>query len=98
MARKKQPDIKLTELFMAKAGSDWSRCFHGTIQRKVDSDGNPFVFSEIKVNDGYVMARAKDQWVLGEKLDELVLMNLDYGLHADMGKISNSTRPPYFLN
>ena len=82
----KKDHLEITELFMAKAGNDWSRCFHGTIKRLVDAKGNPFVFGKIKVNDGYIIASARDQWELGEKLDKLVLTVLDYGLHSDAGK------------
>jgi len=74
---------------MAKAGKHgWDRCFHGTIRRETDADGNPVVFGKIKVLDGYIIAKAKDQWILGEKLDEMVLMILDYGLHSDAGVTS----------
>ena len=77
---KKKNDIEITELFMAKAGNDWNRCFHGTIRRERDENGNPVVYGKIKINDGYICAMASDQWELGEKLDELVLMVLDYNL------------------
>jgi len=78
---KKKLNIEITEIFMAKYGignKGFDRCFHGTIKRKTDVDGNPFVFSEIKVNDGYIKANGKDQWELGEKLDELVIYSLDH--------------------
>ena len=83
---------------MAKAGDDFSRCFHGTIRRETDSEGNPVVFGKIKVNDGYVVASATDQWELGDKLDEIVLMVLDKGFHSNAGKISVIAGTPYFLN
>jgi len=69
---KKKLNIELTELFMAKAGKNgWDNCFYGTIRR-----GDGIVWGNIKVNDGFIIASAKDQWELGEKLDELVLVNL----------------------
>lgn len=75
--------IKITELFMAKAG--WDRCYYGTIDRTCDISGNSMVFGKIYVkNDthcGFISSNAKDQHELGDKLDELVLMILDYGLH-----------------
>ncbi|MCB8999329.1 MAG: hypothetical protein H6540_04575 [Bacteroidales bacterium] len=76
--------FEITEIFMAKAGKNgWDRCFHGTIRRETDADGNPIVIGKIKVNDGYIIARARNQWELGEELDEMVLMVLDKGLHQD---------------
>ena len=94
----KPPKIEITEIFCAKAGNDWSRCFHGTIRRETDADGNPVVIGKIKVNDGYIIASAKDQWVLGEMLDQLVLINL--GNHIQ--NTTNSTKLIYnelhFLN
>ena len=80
----KKDQLRLQELFMAKAGighKGFDRCFHGTIKREIDDDGNPYVLGDIKVNDGYIIARANDQWELGDKLDQLVLLVLDYGLH-----------------
>jgi hypothetical protein len=51
---------------MAKAGKQgWDRCFHGTIRRERDVDGNPVLRGKIKVLDGFVMAQASNQDVLG---------------------------------
>lgn len=95
----KSPKIEITELFMAKAGEKgWDRCFHGTIKRDVDEYGNPVVYGKIKVNDGYIIASAKDQWELGEKLDEMVLMVLDEGLHIHFGMTSKIFNIDFFLN
>jgi len=69
---------------MAKAGkgnSGFDRCFHGTIRREHDENGNPIVYGKIKVNDCIIYASAPDQWELGDKLDEMVLLILDYDLH-----------------
>jgi len=69
-------NIEITEIFMAKAGrgnKGFDRCFHGTIKRSADENGNPVVFGKIKVNDTIIEASAKDQWELGDKLDEMVL-------------------------
>ena len=69
---------------MAKAGKHgWDRCFHGTIKRETCVDGNPVVYGKIKVLDGFICAKASDQWELGDRLDKLVKMVLDYGLHDD---------------
>jgi hypothetical protein len=80
----KSPKIEITELFMAKCGKKgWDRCFHGTIRRETDAEGNPVVYGKIKVGDGYIIASARDQWELGEKLDEMVLLVLDFDLFAN---------------
>lgn len=76
-------NINLVEIFTAKAGlgmKGFDRCFHGTIKREID-DGNPVVFGKININDGHIIATAKDQWELGDRLDELVLLILDHDLH-----------------
>lgn len=86
MKKGKESNIEITELFMAKAGKHgWDRCFYGTIKRETDAKGNPICFGKIKIGDGYIYAKAKDQWELGDRLDELVLLVLDYGLHDDTG-------------
>jgi len=79
---KKQGKIELTEIFMAKKGKGkkgFDNCFHGTIRR-----GDGIVWGNIKVNDGYVIASGKDQWDLGDKLDELVIANLTINLCDDV--------------
>ena len=99
MNKKKELKIEITELFMAKAGKKgWDRCFHGTIKRETDADGNPVVIGKIKVNDGYIYAKASDQWELGDMLDEIVVMILDKGLHTDAGILTNILEKKFFLN
>jgi len=98
---KKELKIKLTEIFMAKCGignKGFGRCFHGTICRERDAEGNPVVYGKIKVGAGYIYATGKDQWELGEKLDQLVVMIINSNLHADAGKIEKIAETPYFLN
>lgn len=69
-------DIQITELFMAKAGNDYTKCYTGTIRRGKDENGNPKVWGNIPINDGYIVANANNQEELGEKLDELVVFTL----------------------
>ena len=96
---KKRLKIKITEIFMGKCGkTGWDRCFHGTIRRETDDDGNPIVYSKIKVNDGYIYAKAEDQWELGEKLDYMILMVLDRGLHQASGISVKICDTGFFLN
>lgn len=91
--------IQLTEIFMAKAGKKgWDRCFHGTITRGIDDNSNPVVCGRIKIHDGYLYAKASDQWELGEILDEMVLIVLDAGIHAHTGKFLRIRNFEYHLN
>jgi len=93
---KKKLKIELTELFMAKA--DWNRCFYGIIKRAMDVDGNQFVYSRIKVNQGFIYASATNQKDLGANLDEIVLMVLDKGLHDNNSITSVIANNVFFLN
>lgn len=94
----KSPRIEIQELFMAKCGNDFGRCFHGTIRREHDENGNPVVYGKIKVGDGLIYASASDQWQLGTKLDSIVEMILDGGLHSDSGRSYDIAGKQYFLN
>ena len=98
---RKKDKIEITEIFMAKAGkgnAGFDRCFHGIIKRGVDLNGNPFVYGKIKVNDGFICARASDQWELGEKLDEMVLLILDYDLHNIFRTKNRNSATEFFSN
>ena len=75
--------VEITEMFMAQADHD--RCFYGVIKRSKDTNGNPHVFSRIKINDGMIQACASDQKTLGKMLDEICIMVLDKKIHADKG-------------
>ena len=68
---KKEMNISITEIFMSKAGlgnKGFDRCFYGTITREKD-----IVHGKIKVGDVTIEASAIDQWILGDKLDQMVL-------------------------
>jgi len=95
---KNKDRIEIQELFMAKAGNDFNRCFYGTIQRLKNEDGSDYCYGKITVNQGYICARASNQEELGKKLDEIVLFVLDYGLHNDIGKSSAIAGNTVFLN
>ena len=96
----KKDRFEITELFMVKAiKNGWDRCFYGVIRRETDAEGNPTVYGKIKVGDQYIIANAGDQWVLGEKLDELVLIVLDMALqHTAVATYVISSDIQYFLN
>lgn len=85
MKEKKNISLEITELFMVKAGNDWNRCYYGTIRRVRDENGNPVVYGKIRIGSGYIFTTASDQWKLGEKLDEMVLLILDYEITKKTG-------------
>lgn len=70
---------------MAKAGDDWNRCYYGTIRRSHNENGKPIVYGNIKIGNEFILANAPDQWELGRKLDEMVLLILDYDLREKLG-------------
>jgi hypothetical protein len=100
--KKKNLNVQITEIFTAKAGKDWNRYFHGTIRREKDENDNPVVYGKIllknKIHDGHILATAKDQWILGKNLDDIVLMILDKGLHNNSGKFFKRYGFDYSLN
>jgi hypothetical protein len=91
----KKMNIRLVELFMAKAG--WDRCFYGTLNRTIDENGSEMVHGKIKVNDGIIYSQASTEKELGEKLDELVLYVLEYK-KPTMYKHANFFGIKYFAN
>jgi hypothetical protein len=88
---KKVKNIEITELFMAKAGNDFTKCFYGTIKRGVDKEGNPKVWGKIGINGGHILATASNQQELGEKLDEMVVFVLNKNLQ-DFGKLNSDEK------
>jgi len=79
-------EFEITELYMAKAG--FHRCFYGTIKQYTDDDGKNWEYSEIKVKDAKICSRSQVRDILGEQLDDMVLMILDHGLHENPGASS----------
>lgn len=93
---KGESKFELSELFMAAADRD--RRFLGTIKRGFDFSGHPIVWGRIEVNSGFICAQAANQDVLGERLDEILKMVLDKGLHESGGVTSEIANTTYFLN
>ncbi len=54
--------------------------------------------TNVTMNGGYIYAQAEDQWLLGERLDQLVLMILDFGLNSVAGKTISICNTEFFLN
>lgn len=99
MEENKSNNIEITEMFMAKAGNDFSRCFYGTITREKNDLGEEIIVrGKINVHDGYILAIGDDKWKLGKKLDELIFMILDKGLHNDNGVFFKRYGFDYYLN
>jgi len=89
----------ITELFMVKAGKkDWHRRFLGTIKREVDGAGKPMISGKVVVNDCTIYAQAENEELLGEKLDEMVLLVLDFGMHSTAGKTTKIFDTDFILN
>jgi hypothetical protein len=96
MSKKENDGFEINEMFMAKA--DVNRCFFGIIKRGKDNDGNPYVFSRIKMKDGLLCGSASDQKTLGTNLDEMCIHILDKNLHGDAGVSIEIFGGKYFLN
>lgn len=108
--KKKLPKLEITELFAAKAGNDWSRYFAGTITRQKDEQGNDVFYSTIYIKrygfNEVICSGACDpdlnqqqlQDKLGNQLDELVLMVLDYGLASKNVVVEKGRMAPMYLN
>ncbi|RLD92406.1 MAG: hypothetical protein DRJ13_16625 [Bacteroidetes bacterium] len=96
MDKKKENQFKIAELFMAQASRD--RRFYGTIKRGWDADGTPVVCGRIEVKNGFILAQDGCQDGLGIRLDELVKMVLDLGLHSEPGATQIISGTTCFLN
>ena len=96
MSKRENDRFEINEMFMAKA--DVNRCFFGIIKRSKDEDGNPYVFSRIKMQDGLLCASAHDQKILGKNLDEICIMILDKNLHDNAGVKTKIFETDFFLN
>ena len=97
---KKSMNIEITEMFMAKA--DWGRCFHGTLTRSKDENGNEILHGKIFVkndqHDCIIYAMASDRNTLGEMLDEIVIMILDMGLFESIILTELISGKSFYLN
>ena len=91
---------------MAKCGigmKGFDRCFHGTIKREKDENGKEIVVRgkilvKNEIHNGYIYAMAHNQWILGEKLDQLVILVLDKDLHSNVGETIEIADTLFFLN
>lgn len=93
--------FEISEIIMAKCGANgWDRCFYGIIRREKNDKGNE-IACNCKVSipeDGFILSRAEDQETLGNQLDSLVELRLDYDIHGDKGVFSPIAETRYFHN
>jgi hypothetical protein len=99
MEKKKKPEeFEITELFLVKAGNDFTRTFVGQIYRETTAEGVSIVRGSVIVNEGKIWAASETIEILGQSLDDLCILKLDYGLHANTGVTSKIFKTDFFLN
>ena len=49
-------------------------------------------------DDGWIWSGAEDQWTLGDQLDSIVELRLDYDIHSDKGVIYSIAENDFFIN
>jgi len=93
---KKLPNIQITELFLIKA--DWHRTFMGQIVREQTEDNKEIIRGNVTVNEGKIWSVAETEETLGNYLDDICTLKLDYGLHASCGIRETIAGTAFFLN
>lgn len=96
MAKKKLPEIEIIELYLVKA--DWNRTYIAQIIRERTEDGKEIVHGNVVINEGKVWSMADTEDGLGDNLDEICILKLDYGLHEKAGITSKIAGEDFFLN
>ena len=92
----KLPDIQITELFLVKA--DWNRTFMGQIIRETTSDGQEIIRGNVTINEGKAWSAGNSEEELGNYLDDICTMKLDYNLHGNPGMRESIAGSEFFLN
>lgn len=95
MAKKKLPEIEITELYLVKA--DWNRTFIAQIIREKTEDGTEIIRGSVIINEGKAWSVGSEE-NLGTYLDAICSMKLDYGLHEKAGITSTIAGEDFFLN
>lgn len=99
MKKKKSTELDnliITELMLVKA--DWQRTFIAEICREITSEGVSIVRGRVVVNSGKIWAAGDTVEILGQYLDDLCILKLDYGLHANTGVTAKIFETDFFLN
>ena len=92
------PEIIITELFLVKAGNDFTRTFMGEIRREIDVSGNPLVMGEVIVQEGKMWSKTSSQEELMKNMDDICVMKLDMRLHSDSCVTTKIFDTEFFLN
>jgi hypothetical protein len=94
--KKKELNLEITELFLVK--SEWDRTFFAEIVRDKTEDGKTINRGTVVVNEGKIWSAGETQDELGDYLDDICTMKLDFGLHANGGVSSKIGEEKYFHN
>ena len=92
----KLTNLEITELFLVKA--DWNRTFMGTIIRETTADGQEIIRGSVIINEGKAWSVGNTEDELGNYLDDICSLKLDYNLHGDPGKSKIIAGSEFFLN
>jgi len=92
----KLTNLEITELFLVKA--DWNRTFMGQIIRETTVDGQEIIRGNVIINDGKAWSVGNTEEELGNNLDDICTLKLDFNLHADLGIRELIAGIEFFLN
>jgi hypothetical protein len=92
------PEFEITELFLVKAGNDYSRTFIGEIYRETTKEGKSIVHGSVMVRNSKIWSLADSQEELGKYLDDLCSMILDMGLHSTIQRNVITFNERLYLN
>jgi hypothetical protein len=92
----KLPHLEISELFLVKA--DWNRTFMGQIIRETTADGQEIIRGNVVINDGKAWSVGNTEEELGNYLDDICTLKLDFNLHADPGIREIVAGSEMFLN
>lgn len=92
----KPSDIQITELFLVKA--DWNRTFMAQIIRERIGDDQEIIHGNVVINEGKAWSIANTEDKLGDYLDDICTLKLDFKLHANPGIKEIIVDIPFFLN
>ena len=84
MEKKKLPNIEITELYLVKA--DWNRTFIAEIRSEKNENGKPVFIGSVAINEGKIWSAGESLDEVGNYLDDICTMKLDYNLHASTGE------------
>jgi len=95
-SKKEKSELRLTELFMAKAG--WNRCFIGSLTRNKDPEGKELLCCTVDIKKSTIICQADDRVELGKQLDVMCILVLDYDLHETKEVSAPIIETPFICN